>query len=72
MFENLNAGEERVLSYIMYSKLAIFGEFKLKPAKGIYEKDEKIYETKSNAVVISCQEQPEKKIKHKSLAHKGK
>lgn len=44
----LNAGEERVFSYILYSKLKIFGKFELPPATAIYEKDDKTHESFSN------------------------
>jgi hypothetical protein len=47
--ETLNSGEERIFSYIIYSKqVGIFGRFELPYAKGIYEKDGIIKETVSN------------------------
>lgn len=44
----LNAGEERVFSYIIYSKLKIVGRFELPPATAIFEKDDKTHEVFSN------------------------
>ena len=46
--ENLDETEERVFSYIIYSKIGVLGKFELPPAKGIYERDGKIKETQSN------------------------
>ena len=46
----LQAGEERVFSYIIYSKLGVAGKFELPLATAIYEKDGKIHETQSNRV----------------------
>ena len=46
--ESLNKGEERIFSYIIYSKIGIVGKFELPCAKAIYEKEGKIKETESN------------------------
>ncbi len=46
--ESLTEGEERIFSYIVYSKIGIIGKFELPSAKAIYEKDNKVRETKSN------------------------
>ncbi len=46
--ESLQPGEERVFSYIIYSKIGVIGRFELPPAIGIYEREGKIYETSSN------------------------
>ncbi len=48
--ESLNEGEDRVLSYIIYSKIGVVGRFELPPAKAIYEKKARIKETQSNKV----------------------
>jgi hypothetical protein len=48
--ESMNEGEERVLTYIIYSKIGVFGKFELPPAKAIYEKQARIKETQSNEV----------------------
>lgn len=47
-FESLQAGETRVISYIVYSKFGILGKFVLPSAEAIYERNGKIKETKSN------------------------
>ena len=44
----LNSGEERVFTYIIYSKIGIVGRFELPSAKVIYEKEGKVKETTSN------------------------
>ena len=46
--ESLQPGEERVFSYIIYSKIGVVGRFELPPAIGIFERDGKIFETSSN------------------------
>lgn len=46
--ESLNAGEERVFSYIIYSKIGVVGRFELPSAKAIYEKEGKLKEVISN------------------------
>ncbi len=46
--ERLNAGEERVYSYIIYSKVRIVGRFELPPATLIYLRDGKTEQTLSN------------------------
>lgn len=46
--KSLNAGEERVFSYIIYSKIKIVGKFELPAATAIYEKDGKTHEVYSN------------------------
>lgn len=47
-FDNLNKNEERVLSYIIYSKMGVFGKFELPEAKAIYEYKGKVKEITSN------------------------
>jgi len=46
--ENLDKGEERVFSYIIYSKMGIVGKFELPEAKAFYEFQGKPKEIKSN------------------------
>lgn len=46
--ESLQSGEERVFSYIIYSKVSVVGRFELPPATAVYERDGKIYEAVSN------------------------
>lgn len=48
--DRLNEGEERVFSYIIYSKVGVMGRFALPIATASYEKDGKLHETESNSV----------------------
>lgn len=45
---HLNAGEERVFSYIIFSKVAVVGRFELPAAMAVYEKEGKTMEISSN------------------------
>jgi len=45
---SLNAGEERVLSYIIYSKMSITGRFELPAATAVFQKGGKTMESWSN------------------------
>ena len=47
---DLNPGEERVFSYIIYSKLGIVGKFTLPEALAVFEIDGEIHEVESNSV----------------------
>ena len=47
---DLNSGEERLFTYIVYSKVGIVGKFSLPEALAVFEKDGKIHEIKSNKV----------------------
>ena len=47
-FEKLEAGEMRILSYIIYSKVGVLGKFALPTATAIYEKEGEIHESESN------------------------
>ena len=59
-FEKLEAGETRILNYILYSKIGVLGKFALPPATSIYEKDGKIKESVSNkAFFVSEQKREE-------------
>lgn len=46
--ENLDAGEERVFSYIIYSKMGIVGKFELPEAEAFYDFKGKLHEVTSN------------------------
>lgn len=58
--ESLQEGEERIFSYIVYSKVGIVGKFELPSATAIYERDGKIKETSSN--VAFFMNEPRKRI----------
>ena len=47
-FANLQPGETRILSYIIYSKVGVIGRFALPSAAGIFERDGEVHETESN------------------------
>jgi len=47
-FEKLEAGEMRILSYIIYSKVGVLGKFALPTATAVYERDGEIHESESN------------------------
>lgn len=47
-FEKLEAGEVRVLTYVIYSKVGVVGKFALPSTAAIYEKDGEIKDTSSN------------------------
>jgi len=46
--DSLNPGEERIFSYIVYSKIGVVGKFELPAAKAIYEREGKIKSSVSN------------------------
>jgi hypothetical protein len=46
--ERLNAGEERVFSYIVYSKVRVVGRFELPCATAIFDREGKTHEVLSN------------------------
>ena len=47
-FEKLEAGEKRMVSYVIYSKVGILGKFALPSATAFYDMDGKIKEVQSN------------------------
>ncbi len=47
---SLHSGEERVFSYILYSKVAPVGKFELPTATATFEKEGKLHESSSNQV----------------------
>lgn len=47
-FDNIQAGETRVLNYIIYSKIGVVGRFALPSATAIYEREGNVKETSSN------------------------
>jgi hypothetical protein len=61
-FEKLEAGEMRVISYIIYSKVGVLGRFALPTATAIYERNGEIHESESNRAFFVA-EQRRKDIK---------
>jgi hypothetical protein len=47
---NMDLGEERVFSYIVYSKIGVVGKFSLPEALAVFEKEGEIHEVESNKV----------------------
>ena len=47
-FDRLQAGETRMISYIIYSKVGVLGKFALPTTTAIYEKEGEIHEAESN------------------------
>jgi len=47
-FNKLQAGESRILSYIIYSKVGILGKFALPTTKAVYEREGQVHEAESN------------------------
>lgn len=47
---DLNAGEERVFNYIVYSKVGVVGKFSLPSTLAVFEKNGQIHEVESNKV----------------------
>ena len=47
---DLNAGEERIFTYIVYSKVGVIGKFSLPEALAVFEKNDQIHEIESNKV----------------------
>ncbi len=61
-FEKLEAGETRMLSYIIYSKVGVIGKFALPSTTAVYEKEGKVHEAISNkAFFVAEQRKGEKK-----------
>jgi len=46
--ERLNAGEERIYSYVIFSKVSVVGRFELPAASAMYQRDGKTEQTISN------------------------
>lgn len=62
-FSQLDAGEKRVVSYVVYSKVGILGKFALPSATAIFEKEGKVRESSSNkAFFVSEQKVPKEEI----------
>ena len=53
---SLEAGEERSISYVVYSKVGIVGKFSLPRALAVFEKDGSIHEVDSNNVFFMSEQ----------------
>ena len=59
-FEKLEAGEMRMLSYIIYSKVGVLGKFALPTATAVYEREGEIHESESNRAYFVAEQVREK------------
>jgi len=57
-FEKMEAGEIKIVSYIIYSKVGVVGKFALPTATAIFEKDEKVHEVGSNRAFFIAEQRP--------------
>ena len=55
-FEKLEAGEKRMVSYVIYSKIGVLGKFAIPSAVAIYEKEGKLKEAESNKVFFVAEQ----------------
>ncbi|MFA5060704.1 MAG: hypothetical protein WC494_00100 [Candidatus Pacearchaeota archaeon] len=53
---DLDEGEERIFSYIVYSKVGVVGKFSLPEAMAVFEKDGEIYEVTSKKVFFMSEQ----------------
>ena len=57
-FEKMEAGEVKIVSYIVYSRVGVVGKFALPTATAIFEKDEQIKEVESNRAFFIAEQRP--------------
>ncbi len=58
-FDQLEAGETRVLSFVLYSKVGVLGRFALPTAAAIFERNGKISEAESNRAFLVAEQSRE-------------
>ncbi len=58
-FEEIHAGQSKIVSYIVYSKIGFLGKFVLPTAKAVYERKGKIQEIESNKVYFLTEQKKE-------------
>lgn len=58
-FPKLEAGEKRLISYIVYSKVGVLGRFALPRTAAVYEREGKIKEAQSNKVYFVTEQSSE-------------
>ncbi|HTZ42025.1 MAG TPA: hypothetical protein VMC07_02350 [Candidatus Omnitrophota bacterium] len=59
-FDRILAGETRVMSYIIYSKVGVVGRFALPKATGVYEREGVIHEAESNQAFFVAEQRAQK------------
>ena len=57
-FDKMEAGEIRVVSYIVYSKVGVVGKFELPTAMAIFEREGDIHEVESNKAFFVAEQRP--------------
>ncbi|GAI15114.1 unnamed protein product, partial [marine sediment metagenome] len=60
-YEKLEAGETRLLTYIVYSKVGVIGKFALPSTTAVYEKEGKIHEAVSNKAFFVAEQREKDK-----------
>jgi len=58
-FEKLEAGEVRILTYIIYSRIGVIGKFALPSATAVYEKEGSVHESFSNRAFFVAEQSKE-------------
>ena len=58
-FKRLEAGEKRMITYIIYSKVGVVGKFALPRTIGIYEREGKLHEASSNQAFFLTEQKGE-------------
>ncbi|HLA50410.1 MAG TPA: hypothetical protein VJ000_04420, partial [Thermodesulfovibrionia bacterium] len=56
---SMSAGEQKMFSYIIYSKIGMVGMFALPLASVVYDRNGKVKEANSNSAYISVSEKKE-------------
>lgn len=56
-FKRLEAGEKRIINYVIYTKLGVIGKFALPRTAGFYERDGKLHEVSSNQAFFLTEQQ---------------
>jgi cytochrome c-type biogenesis protein CcmH/NrfF len=59
-FDRLAAGETRILSYIIYSKVGVLGRFALPTARAVYQREGKVHESESNQAFLVTEQSKSK------------
>lgn len=59
-FEKLEAGETRMFSYIIYSKIGVLGRFALPPATAIFEREGQLRDAVSNRAFFVAEQKGER------------
>jgi len=61
-FDRLEAGERRLMTYVLYSKVGVLGKFALPATRAVFEKDGKIKESESNRAFFLSEQKGEPQV----------